>query len=109
MRVELQHIADDSEALRWASGCLLASTRERLHGILGPLPVRLTLALMLVPKVISDLFATALTLAYRMNALRLPSASASPLRGTITGGSFRSWTPCRPGCTVCGCWQRCSM
>jgi hypothetical protein len=73
MQHEIAYLTNDHQALCWAAGCLLASFQERLQWIQIPdrQTVRIILALPLALLAINDIFATALTAAYRMDALQL--------------------------------------
>lgn len=73
MQNELPHIADDSEAWHWAAGCLIAACEERIRmtTILDSAAVRVALILLLAFKIFDDLFATMITLAYKLSAPRM--------------------------------------
>lgn len=91
MRHELDHIDSDREALTWAAGCVLASYVERsqvMH-IVHTWYVRGPLALLIVGQVLSMLFATVLTVAYRLQDLRV----AAFLGGFTPGDDYRRFIP----------------
>ena len=83
MQNELPYIPDDWQALRWAFGCLVAALGERTRAmkILDNAVVRLAIVFLIAFKVIDELFATVLTLAYRMSAL-----GAAERLGRLTAG-----------------------
>jgi hypothetical protein len=91
MRHELHHIESDLEALTWAAGCVLASyvERSRVMDIVQTWYVRGPLALLIVGQVLSMLFATVLTVAYRGNHLRV----AAFLGGFTPGDDYRRFIP----------------
>ncbi len=71
MRNEMDYVANDREALGWAAGSLRAAMTERLRTVQvpdGP-GVRMLLVLVLLVLVFNDVFATALTAAYRLGFL----------------------------------------
>jgi hypothetical protein len=72
MQNELPEIGDDWEAMGWALGCLVAACGERMQvmRILDNVGVRVIVVLMIAFKVFDDLFATVLTAAYKLSALR---------------------------------------
>jgi hypothetical protein len=69
MRQELHHIENDFEALKWAAGCVLASYAERIRLLdVAKLDLaRALLALFIGGEALSMLFATVLTVAYRLH------------------------------------------
>jgi hypothetical protein len=71
MRNELDYLTEDRQALAWASGCLRAGIMERLQSMHVPdsRAVRILISLPLALLTLNDVFATALTAAYRMGAL----------------------------------------
>ena len=91
MRNELDYVADDRQALAWAAGCLRATLMERLRAVYVPdtRVIRLLMILPLAILVFSDVFATALTAAYRMGALGV----ASVLGGLTPGDDYRRLIP----------------
>ena len=88
---ETEHVPGDWQALRWASGCVFAAYRERLRAMrlielgAGRFIVMSIFAVM----VVRDFFATALTIAYRTNALGV----AARLGGATAGDDFRRLIP----------------
>lgn len=91
MRHELDHIDSDRDALTWAAGCVLASYVERsqVTHIVQTRPARALLALLIATQVLSMLFATVLTVAYRANYLRL----ARFMGGFTPGDDYRRFIP----------------
>ncbi len=91
MRNEVQHISDDRDRLRWAWGCLLASCSERFRGFQPSeiLVVRLLMAFFLLFQALDDIFATALTIAYRTGAFNL----AEGLGRSTPGDDYRRLIP----------------
>jgi hypothetical protein len=91
MRSELEHIDGDFEALRWAIGCVVASwvERSRAMDLFRSPAARAVLAALVFTQVLSFLFATALTLAVRLNQLRL----ARFLGGFTPGDDYRRFIP----------------
>lgn len=91
MRNEVQHISGNRDRLRWAWGCLLASCNERLSGFQPAelLVVRLAMVLFLLLQALDDLFATALTIAYRTGAFNL----AEGLGRSTPGDDYRRLIP----------------
>lgn len=91
MRREIQHIERDSEALAWAAGCAVASyvERSRLGSLLQLIWVRRIVALFLLLRAVDLLFATVLTLAYRLNLLKL----AGFLGAFTPGDDYRRLIP----------------
>jgi hypothetical protein len=82
MRNELEHIADDRGALRWAVGCLVGAIAERVRSRnLGDLAiVRAAVASALAFKAFDAVLATMLTFAYRWDsaALLVPLGRLTP-------------------------------
>jgi hypothetical protein len=91
MKQELHHIDSDFDAVTWAAGCVLASYVERtqvLHAVQSWF-VRAPLALLIATQVLSMLFATVLTVAYRLDYLRL----AAFMGGFTPGDDYRRFIP----------------
>jgi hypothetical protein len=88
---ELSHIENDREALTWAIGCLVASCVEktRLMNLFHLAYVRWVIALLMGVQALDLLFATVLTLAYRLRYLDL----ANFLGGFTPGDSYRRFIP----------------
>lgn len=91
MKHELHHIEDDLEALTWATGCVLASyvERSKVMNVLQTWYARGLLTLLIVGQVLSMLFATVLTAAYRLHYLRV----ARFLGGVTPGDDYRRFIP----------------
>ena len=91
MARETAAIPEESDALRWAAGCVLAAYRERLLISRSPgwNALRVAAVGMLVVMVVRDTFATALTLAWRTDALGL----ATRLGQATAGEDFRRLIP----------------
>jgi hypothetical protein len=91
MQRELDHIDGDVEAFTWAAGCVLASyvERSRVMPLMANRYVRLVLVLLIATQVVSMLFATVLTAAYRLDQLRL----ASFLGAFTPGDDYRRFVP----------------
>lgn len=91
MRTELDHIESDLEALRWAIGCVLAGyvERSRVMRLLDTEMARAILTLLLATQVLSFLFATILTLAWRLHCLGL----AAFLGSFTPGDDYRRFIP----------------
>jgi hypothetical protein len=91
MKQELDHIDSDREALTLAAGCVLASYVERsaVMTIVQTWYARAFLALLIVSQVLSMLFATVLTAAYRLHHLRI----AAFLGGFTPGDDYRRFIP----------------
>jgi hypothetical protein len=91
MQHEIHHIENDREALMWAGGCVLASyiEKSRVISVMNPGWVRAMLVLSLGCEALSMLFATALTVAYRMHYL-----NGAAFLGTFTpGDDYRRFIP----------------
>ena len=91
MKQELDHIEGDLEAVRWAVGCVFASYVERskaMDVIRNPY-ARGLLALLIFTQVLSFLFATILTVSYRLNHLRI----ATFLGSFTPGDDYRRFIP----------------
>lgn len=71
MQNELEAIADDRVALRWAAGCLIAGYGERANGMLQSWYVRLGVAGVIALLAGREFFAPLLIFAYRMHDLGL--------------------------------------
>jgi hypothetical protein len=71
MQNELEAIADDQVALRWAIGCVFAGYGERLNGMLQTWYVRLGMAGLIALLACREFFAPLLILAYRMHYIGL--------------------------------------
>ena len=71
MAGEVSHVDDDRRALRWAIGCVLAAHRERIRELhmMDLMIVRVVIALLILFKAFGAAFATAMTVAYKMNQL----------------------------------------
>lgn len=91
MTHELDHIDGDLEALTWAAGCVLASyvERTRVMNVLHTWYARGLLALLIATQVLSMLFATVLTLAFRLHHLGV----AAFLGGLTPGDDYRRFIP----------------
>lgn len=91
MSHELQHIESDLEAFTWATGCVLASyvERSRVATLLDTWYARAFLALLIARQVISMLFATVLTVAYRQHYLGV----AAFMGGFTPGDDYRRFIP----------------
>jgi hypothetical protein len=89
MKQELYHIESDLDALTWAAGCVLASYVERSRVInVIHLSVAL-LALLIASQVLAMLFATVLTIAYRLHY-----SEFAAFLGTFTpGDDYRRFIP----------------
>jgi hypothetical protein len=91
MSHELQHIEGDLEASMWAAGCVLAGyvERSKVMNVLHTWYVRGFLALLILSQVLSMLFATVLTAAYR-----LQYAGVATFLGAFTpGDDYRRFIP----------------
>lgn len=68
---ELQHVEDDGQALRWAFGCLMAAFSERLNEwpVSDFILVRMAVVMLVAFKLFDNLFATLMTIAYRLSAM----------------------------------------
>ena len=95
MQNELAYLADDRQALSWATGCFLASLRDRLNSARIPdgMGVRVPVAGLLLLFVLSDLFATVVTAAYRVGSTWVLRA----LEGFIPGDSYARLIPLMDG------------
>jgi hypothetical protein len=71
MQNELEAIADDQVALRWATGCLIAGYSERLNGLLQTWYARSAVSCLIALLAIREFFAPLLILAYRMHYTEL--------------------------------------
>jgi hypothetical protein len=91
MQHELHHIESDRQALTWAIGCVLASyvERSRVIHVIHLAPVRALLVLLIGGEVLSFLFATVLTAAYRLHYLGVATFLG---RGT-PGDDYRRFIP----------------
>jgi hypothetical protein len=91
MTHEIAHIENDLAALMWAVGCVVASYRERSGGksTVYPWYARGLLALLGIGHALIFLFATALTLAYRLQYLVV----AALLGGFTPGDDYRRFVP----------------
>lgn len=91
MKHEIHHIDRDFEALTWAAGCVAASyvERSRLMNLIQTWGVRSLLALLVFGRAVDLLFATALTLAYRLRYLDV----ARFLGGFTPGDDYRRFIP----------------
>ena len=71
MQHELHHIEGDLEALMWAVGCVFASyvERSKVMDVIYRWYARALLAVLIGSQVLSMLFATVLTAAYRLHYL----------------------------------------
>jgi len=71
MAGEVSHVDNDRRALRWALGCVLAAHGERIRELhmMDLLIVRVAVALLILFKAFGAAFATAMTVAYKMNQL----------------------------------------
>ena len=91
MQHEIHHIEGDLEALAWAIGCVLASyvERSKMMDIIHTWYARAFLTILIGSEVLSMLFATVLTAAYRLRYLRL----AAFLGGFTPGDDYRRFIP----------------
>lgn len=91
MKHEIHHINGDFEALTWAAGCVVASyvERSRLVNLIQTRGVRLLLALLILGQAAGLLFATALTIAYRLHYLGV----ARSLGAFTPGDDYRRFIP----------------
>jgi hypothetical protein len=91
MKREIHHIERDREALTWALGAVVAGylERTRLSSAIQAPGVRLFLALFICAQAADQMFATALTLAYRLHATGL----AGFLGRLTPGDDFRRFIP----------------
>lgn len=92
---ETEHVQGDWQALRWASGCVFAAYRERWGAMhlteLGT--TRFLMVSIFAVMALRDFFATALTVAYRTDALGL----ATWLGHMTAGDDFRRLIPLMDG------------
>jgi hypothetical protein len=88
---ETEHLEDDWQALRWASGSVVAAYRERLGAMdLTALGAgRVIVMIIFAGLALRDFFATLLTVAYRTGALGV----AERLGRTTAGDDFRRFIP----------------
>jgi hypothetical protein len=109
MQNEVQQISGDRNRLRWAFGCLLASCSERLRGFQPSeiLVFRLVMAFFLLFQALDDIFATALTIAYRTGAFNLAEA----LGRSTPGDDYRRLIPLMEAAPVWlhGLWAMASI
>jgi hypothetical protein len=91
MNHELQHIEGDLESLTWAVGCVLASyvERSKVMNLIHTWYARGFLMLLILGQVLSMLFATALTAAYRLHYLGV----ATFLGAFTPGDDYRRFIP----------------
>ena len=91
MRSELDHIETDAEAIKWAIGCVLAGyvERSRVMNLLDTGIARAILSFLLATQVVSFLFATVLTAAWRLHYLSL----ATFLGSFTPGDDYRRFIP----------------
>jgi hypothetical protein len=91
MEHELHHIEGDLEALTWAAGCVVASyiERSKVMDLIHTWYARVFLTLLIASQVLSMLFATALTVAYRLHYLGV----AAFLGGFTPGDDYRRFIP----------------
>jgi hypothetical protein len=91
MRHEIHHIENDREALTWAAGCALASyvERSRVMSVMNWGWARAALALSIGCEALFMLFATALTVVYRLHYV-----GVAAFLGTFTpGDDYRRFIP----------------
>jgi len=98
MQNEMAYVADDGEACRWAIGCVRAAHAARLRALylLDVAVVRYGSALLAAFLAFDALFATALTLAYRLGAF----GAADRLGGMTAGDDYRRLVPLMEGIPV---------
>jgi hypothetical protein len=91
MKHELDHIDGDLEALTWAAGCVVASyvERSKVTDLIHTWYARVLLTLLIASQVLSMLFATALTVAYRLHYV----GAATFLGGFTPGDDYRRFIP----------------
>jgi hypothetical protein len=91
MKHELHHIEGDLEALTWAVGCVLASyvERSKVMNVIHTWYGRGLLTLLIAGEVLSMLFATVLTAAYRLHYLEV----ATFLGAFTPGDDYRRFIP----------------
>jgi hypothetical protein len=109
MSHELSEINSDVEALTWAAGCVLASyvERSRVLTFMDTWYVRAFLALLIGSQVLSMLFATILTVAYRRHYLGI----AAFLGSFTPGDDYRRFIPLMevPNWWLHGLWVSASV
>jgi hypothetical protein len=91
MQHEIHHIENDREALTWAGGCVLASyaERSRVMSVMNSGWARAVLIPAIACEALNMLFATALTVAYRIHDL-----DAAAFLGSFTpGDDYRRFIP----------------
>lgn len=95
MRNEIAYIVDDGDACRWALGCLRAAQVARLRALylLDLAIVRYSAGVLAAFLAIDALFATALTLAYRLGAY----GTAERLGGMTAGDDYERLVPLMEG------------
>jgi ABC-type transporter Mla maintaining outer membrane lipid asymmetry permease subunit MlaE len=98
MQNEMAYMTDDGEACRWAIGCVRAAHAVRLRALylLDVAVVRYLGALLAAFLAFDSLFATALTLAYRLGAF----GAAEQLGGMTAGDDYRRLIPLMEGIPV---------
>jgi hypothetical protein len=91
MKHELHHIEGDLDALTWAVGCVLASyvERSKVMKVIHTWYARGFLTLLILGQVLSMLFATVMTAAYRLHYLGV----AALLGGFTPGDDYRRFIP----------------
>ena len=91
MKHELHHIEGDLDALTWAVGCVLASyvERSKVMKVIHTWYARGFLTLLILGQVLSMLFATVMTTAYRLHYLGV----AALLGGFTPGDDYRRFIP----------------
>jgi len=91
MQRELDAIARDREALLWACGCLFASYSERIRAmnVVDAIAVRAILIFFIGLEVMSNLFATIATIAYKTGHLGFVGA----MGGQMPGDDYRPFVP----------------
>jgi hypothetical protein len=91
MKNELHQIEGDLEALTWAAGCVVASyvERSKLLNVMRTWYVRALLTVLIASQVLSMLFATALTVAYRLRYVGV----AAFLGALTPGDDYRRFIP----------------
>lgn len=91
MKHELHHIEGDLEALTWAVGCVIASyvERSKVMNVIHTWYARGLLTLLIGTQVLSMLFATVLTAAYRLHYLGV----AALLGGFTPGDDYHRFIP----------------
>ncbi len=91
MKHELDHIGSDLDAIVWAVGCVLAGyvERSRVNDLLQIRYARAVVAFLIGTQVVSMLFATVLTVAYRLHYVQI----AGFLGGVTPGGDYHRFIP----------------